>query len=302
MLPELDLQQLKMFYTLARTGSYTETARRLHRTQSAVSHAIRKLERSVGSKLVSRSGRKFELSEEGEHIFQACREAFNALDSATENITRNQGRDLGLIRLGATVEFGCSVLMKHMGPFLDSHPEVEMEFRMTHDLLGQLLGGDLDLIIDCDEHRLPELEQIPLFRESYTVACSPDFLEKHKLETIGDLSACPVLALDRGGQWWHRFLFSLPSMGRPTLGRLIVINHIRAMIIAAKSSIGVALLPSYSIIQELEQGSLIPLFPEIRLLEDRFSIYREKRKTPLERQDLLIEYLLGIQPAEFGSR
>ena len=53
----LDLPQLRTFFTLAQSGSFTACARKLHRTQSAVSHAMAKLEELAGVPLLARKGR-----------------------------------------------------------------------------------------------------------------------------------------------------------------------------------------------------------------------------------------------------
>ena len=64
----IDSWQLRMFSTLSRTGSFTETARHLSLTQSAVSHALRKLEQDMGSKLLYRAGRSLGLTPAGKRL------------------------------------------------------------------------------------------------------------------------------------------------------------------------------------------------------------------------------------------
>ena len=65
----LDLHQLKTFWAFARLRSVTQTAERMFVTQSAVSHALKKLERSAGTRLSIRRGREYELTEAGaEHL------------------------------------------------------------------------------------------------------------------------------------------------------------------------------------------------------------------------------------------
>ena len=68
--PPLDSRQLRAFGILARTGSFTEAARELHLTQSAVSHAIRALEEDVGCRLLDRTGKKATLTQSGEQLLQ----------------------------------------------------------------------------------------------------------------------------------------------------------------------------------------------------------------------------------------
>lgn len=297
----LDLPQLRTFYTLAQTGSFTACARRLHRTQSAVSHAMAKLESLAGMPLLDRKGRELGLTEEGRRLYQACEQAFATLDAATDDLRRHKTLARGRLRVGTTVEFGSSILMKHMQPFLAANPDLEIDFTLSQDLLGLLLRDDLDLIIDCQEHPLPTLKKAPLFRETYVVACSKAFKKAHRLREPADLSGCPVLSLDKAGAWWNRFLMAVPDQEQPQLDRIIAVNHIRAMIHAAMEGMGALLVPRYSVLEELHRGDLMALFPTIRPTEDRFSIYQKKVRAGHEKQMLLTRYLQGLSPSEFGS-
>jgi DNA-binding transcriptional LysR family regulator len=297
----LDLAQLRTFYTLVQAGSFTACARRLNRTQSAVSHAMTKLEDLIGAPLLDRRGRELDLTEEGRRLYLACEQAFATLDAAAEDLRRHQTHARGRLRLGATVEFGSSILMRHMQPFLAANPELEIDFTLSQDLLAPLLRDDLDLIIDCLEHPLPVLKKVPLFREIYVVACAPAFRKAYRLRAPADLSRGPVLSLDKAGAWWNRFLMAVPDHDQPQLDQIIAVNHIRAMIHAAIEGMGALLVPRYSVLEELRRGDLVALFPAIHLAEDRFSIYQKKVKASHEKQRLLTRYLQGLSPAEFGS-
>lgn len=298
---ELDLQQLKAFFQVVQAGSFSAAARRLHRTQSAVSHAVRKLEESAGVRLLDRRGREVRPTEEGRGLHRACEAVFATLDAAQEDLQLGRGRAEGRIRLGATVEFGCSVLMRHIRPFLAAHPGIEMDFHLNPDLLTPLLREDVDLAIDCVEHNLSELERTPLFREAYMVACAPSYRDELDLREPADLARCAVLSIDKECDWWRRFLAAFPKTRRPAFGRVVEINHIRAMITAAAAGLGVLIAPSYSLQGELARGALVPLFPTIRPLEDRFALYQKASKAKLAKHRLLKDYLVELNPEEFGA-
>ena len=297
----LDLPQLRAFHAVVKAGGFSAAASRLHLTQSAVSHAVGKLERSAKVRLLDRRGRKVVPTPEGEILREACESVFATLEAAEEELQRERKRAEGRIRLGATVEFGTSVLMRHIRPFLEAHPGIEMDFVLSHDLLTPLLRDDVDLAVDCVAHPHPDLDRTPLFREAYMVACAPDYLAAHRIEEPADLARCAVLSIDKGGAWWERFLGTFPKSRRPAFGRVVAINHIRGLITAAASGLGVLLAPSYSLKGELDRGALVPLFPGFRPLEDRFALYQKAGKARLARHQLLTQYLKGLTPAEFGA-
>ncbi len=190
--------------------------------------------------------------------------------------------------------------MRHIQPFLAANPGLELDFTLSHDLLAPLLRDDLDLVIDCREHFLPELDKQPLFRETYLVAGSPAFQAERGIQDARDLGPCPILSLDKAGAWWHRFLLALPEADRPEFTRIIEVDHVRAMINAGAAGLGALLAPTYSVLKELERGDLVPLLPGVRPVEDRFCVYQKKLKAGLRRHRLLTAYLRTLSPAEFG--
>lgn len=297
----LDLAHLRAFHAVVKAGGFSAAARRLHRTQSAVSHAVRRLEESAKVRLLDRRGREVRLTEAGRRLLSACDLAFATLDAAQEELGQERGRAEGRIRLGATVEFGCSVLMRHIQPFLAAHPGLEIDFHLGHDLLTPLLREEVDLAIDCHDHARADLERTPLFRESYMVAGSPGYLASHAIREPEDLGRCTVLSLDKAGAWWERFLARFPRTRRPAFGRVVAIDHIRALITAAASGMGVLLAPSYSLQEELARGELVPLFPSIRPHEDRFALYQKTARSRLAKHRLLRAYLEALNPAELGA-
>ena len=260
-----------------------------------------KLEDLAGAPLLDRRNRELSLTEEGRRLYRACEQAFSALDAAAEDLRRHQTLARGRLRIGATVEFGSSILMRHMQPFLATHPDLEIDFTLRPDLLAPLLRNDLDLIIDCLDHPLPTLKKVTLFREIYVVACAPAFRKTHSLRAPAELSGVPVLSMDKAGVWWNRFILAVPDRDQPLLDRVIEVNHIRAMIHAAIDGMGVLLVPQYSVLEELRREELVVLFPTIRPAEDRFSIYQKKVKASHEKQRLLTRYLQSLSLAEFGS-
>lgn len=297
----LDLGQLRSFHALGQTGSFVAAADRLGRTPSAVNHAVRKLEQSAGVRLVERRGRNVYLTEEGERLLSVCETVFATVEGAAEALRKGAAAVRGRLRLGAPPEFGCSVLMRHIGGFLRQNPDIRLDFTLTHDLLTPLRRDEIDVAIDCVEHFHPDLQKVPLFRESYMVVCAPAFQRVHRLKAPADLARVPLLSLDRAGTWWHRLLRAVPESHRPELRDVMAINHIRAMITAAVEGVGVCLVPSYSVLSELERRLLVQLFPHIELPEDRFRIYQKKAKAMLEKHRGLIAYLQSINPVEFGS-
>jgi len=294
----LNLYQLKTFFAAARTLSFTEAAGKLYLTQSAVSHAVRNLEKSANAELFRKAGKKMFLTETGEILYKTCETVFYELDKAEEAIAKSRNRSFGTIRLGSTVEFGTTFLLKYLKRFINMNPGIHLDFQFSHDLLKSLLTDELDVIIDCKEHAQSGIEKIPLFREEYAVVASKRFIMKNGIRRPLDLSGCNILSLDKNGDWWGNFLNALPKNSRPKFTTITEINHIRGIINAAIESIGIGFVPKYCVLKELRSATLTNVFAHLRLLEDHFYIYQKIKKAGFERHRVLIDYLTGIKTAQ----
>ena len=267
----LDLYPLKTFFTFGQVLSHKETARLLHITQPAVSHALKKLEASVGAPLVVRQGRGYALTDAGQRLYASCVKIFYEIERVEEAFGAEvQGQPAQLI-LGATVEFGSTMLIRRMKDFGRRHPEIHVDYLFSHRLADRLLKDEIDLIVDCWTHQDPALEVIPLLAERYAVVAAPALVESHAIGRPADLSPLPVLSLDRSGGWWNNFLVMLPASERPVFQRITQINHIRGLINGAVEGMGVALVPRYTVERELQRGMLVSLFPELKLKDDEFA-------------------------------
>ncbi len=287
----LDLYQLKTFYIFAKIRNVTQTAERLYVTQSAVSHALKKLEKSVGKDLMMRRGGKYFLTEVGEMLFRSCERIFQEIETFEEGL----GSDGALLKqrvyLGATVEFGTTVLIRSMERFFRQHPNVHVNFLFSHFLEEPLMRDEVDLVVDCKTHKNPEIERICLFRERYATVASPEYVRRFCIEKVKDLERARLLSLDEKGEWWNNFLLAIPIEERPDFKDIMQINHVRGLINGAIEGIGVSFVPRYTVESELKQHLLVDLFPSQLVMDDEFCIYIKKGKREIGKNKAVIDFL-----------
>lgn len=291
----MDLNQLKTFYHLVQTKNYSKCAKRLFVTQSAVSHAIRKLETGLDKKLIQRNGSEFALSSEGELLFESCERIFSELEGVKAKMDRINNRDRS-IAVGSVVEFGTTVLLKNMTGFMDRNPEVQFDFNLMPFPLHALLDDEVDLIVDCRDHAETGLLKVRLFQEDYVIVASPDYAESMGLRAIQDLERCNLLSMDRNLLWWNTVFYALQPEQRIQCHRVTCINHVRGIINAAAASLGVGLVPRYTVLDTLNTGGLVCLFPEVKLLEDTFFIYIKKINAAVPIVRDLINHIETVKP------
>ncbi len=297
----LDLGKLEVFLEAARCGNYTAAARRLHVTQSAVSHAIRKLEEGIGRSLVEWQRRRFTLTDDGAYVRQVCEQVFHDLGQAEHVLSARTPGRRQVVTVGATVEFGTTVLVRKLKPLVDATPWLHIDFRLRDDLAQLLLRDEIDLAVDCAAHAHPSVQATRLFREKYLIVASPAFLASYPVRRPMDLERVPVLSLDKEGAWWANALRSIPGRRRPVLGHVIEVTQVRGMVHAALEGYGVALLPKYTVLGKIARHDLVALFPRLRLLEDWFCVYQKRISAGREKNRLLTEFLVRLDVAEFGD-
>ncbi|OGK11339.1 MAG: hypothetical protein A2W80_05015 [Candidatus Riflebacteria bacterium GWC2_50_8] len=299
---DIDLQPLLTFHVTASSATFTEAAERLSISQSAVSHAIRKIERSIGQQLLVRDQVPIRLTDAGKALFDTCERIFLDLQRCRDQLQHDAERPLtGRLRLGAPVEFGNSVLARRIAPFLKANKGIEAGFTFSHELLKPLLADELDVIIDSRTHVRDDLMRASLFRERYVLVASPSLIKDEKIRRLSDLERVPWLTTDPSGKWWQRLLVQLPEGAELNPCRLLPVNHLRGMVQFAVAGVGVALIPAYCVLYEVRQGWLKVLFSHLQISEDRFYMYCKKMRCDNPKIQAFLSFMQQLKPEELGE-
>jgi len=161
----LDLDQLQTFVAIADSGSFTRAADEVHRTQSAVSMQMRRLEERLGKTLFEKEGRTNRLTEEGQRLLTYARrllrlnrETLAAFDDASLE---------GQIRIGTPDDYADRFLPEIMARFARSNPRVELSVicEPTVNLLEHIKRGTLDIALithDSDKGSAEVVRREPL--------------------------------------------------------------------------------------------------------------------------------------------
>lgn len=143
----LDLDQLQSFCVIADCGSFTEAARRVHKTQSAVSMQIKRLEERLGKTLLNRDGRTASLTTEGEAVYTRARRMLR-LNAEIADYFSNEDLS-GNIRFGVPDDYAVKLLPIILSSFKKTHPRITVDVRClaSEDLIDGMSSGRFDLIV-----------------------------------------------------------------------------------------------------------------------------------------------------------
>jgi LysR family transcriptional regulator for bpeEF and oprC len=174
----LDIRALVIFAKVAERRSFVRSARELGMTQSGVSNAINRLEDQLGVRLLARTTRRVNLTEDGAAFFQRCRQILADLEEAEQVLTQSRLRPTGRLRIDMPVSFGRLKVVPLLGAFRAQYPEVQLAVSLT-DRYVDLVEEGLDLAIRFGPLQDSSLIARRLTSTQFQIVAAPGYLAKH---------------------------------------------------------------------------------------------------------------------------
>lgn len=178
--PAMTIRHLKIFITVAETGSMSLAAKKLYLSQPTISQAIRELEEHYETKLFDRLSKRLYITEEGRHLLTLARDtvrSFDELEHQMQSETKTEH-----FRIGATVTIGSCLLPSLLNDFQAIRPLVDTfsYIQNTQNIEEKLLCSELDVGIVEGVIKSPDLVSLPLVEDYLVLACSSEhpFAEK----------------------------------------------------------------------------------------------------------------------------
>lgn len=201
----IDSELLRTFVAIADSGSFTRAGHAVHRTQSAVSMQIRKLEDIAGGSLFTRRARGVVLTPSGESLLTKARQIVQLLDQAEDAFSSDPLE--GSVRVGVPQEYGATVLPDLLARFAERHPAVQVTVRCesSEGLARAMNEGELDLAVAVIDSGIADGET--LLRDPTTWVAST----RH---SVHEQNPLPVAMFEQGCWWRDRALKVLDDRGR----------------------------------------------------------------------------------------
>jgi DNA-binding transcriptional LysR family regulator len=233
----LDIDQLRTFVAIADTGSFTRAADIVHKTQSAVSMQMKRLEERVGRAIFERDGRQSKLTDEGERLLDYARRIVRLNTECIASFNENEL--VGRVRLGLPDDYADRYLPEILARFSRSNPraEVAVVCEPSPNLIACVQNGDLDLAIITHLDRRGPSEIVRVEQLLWVTSA------RH---AVHEQSPVP-LALGRPTcDWRHSATGALESTGRPF--RILYVSwNSTAVGAAVVAGLAVSVLPESAI-------------------------------------------------------
>lgn len=244
----LDWDRVRVFYSVAVAGSFTQAGEKLGLSQSAISRQISALERELNAPLFHRHARGLILTEQGELLYRTARDIHQKLDTAQARLSDNKERPSGLLKVTTTVALGSIWLSRRISEFMNQCPDVHIEL-LLEDRELDLTMRQADIAIHLRRPAQANLIQRRLFAIHFQIYASVEYLKQYGTpQTIEELDNHRLLAIGGNAPSYLSNVHFLSTLGRkshePRPYHLMV-NNLTALKCAVEAGAGIALLPDY---------------------------------------------------------
>ena len=239
----MTLRHMRIFQKIYETQSVTRAAEALHMTQPAVTRALQELEKYYGLRLFERLNRRLTVTEAGRRMYDYALHLTETFDTMEKSL-RDWERQ-GVLRVGARVSLGCSLLPQLARTFQEEHPGVEVRVRIANGelLRRDLLENRLDLALLEGEENGADLMLTPFAAGEMALIVPPGHpLARAGGATLAQAAAYPLLLRETGSAT-RRFLDQLLMSRGLAVQPVWESASTQALLSAVREGLGITLVP-----------------------------------------------------------
>ncbi|MCR5607811.1 MAG: LysR family transcriptional regulator [Lachnospiraceae bacterium] len=257
---DVNYELYKVFYYVGKTLSFSEASKELYISQSAVSQAIKTLEKKLGQTLFIRSTKRVTLTKEGEILYKHIESAVNLIERGENQIFESKNLNGGQLRIGASDTICRYFLVPYLNEFHKKYPKIHIKVTNGTSLkcVDYLDSNQVDLIIinspNTKLSAVSHTEDIKEFKDVF-ICNKESFDLSNKVLTLEQLLDYPILMLDKNSTT-SEFLHTLFLQHSLDLVPDVELSSNDLLIDLAKIGLGIAFVPDYCV-NESEENVII---------------------------------------------
>jgi DNA-binding transcriptional LysR family regulator len=280
------------FRRVVEARSFSAAARQLRVSAATVTKHVAALERDLGVTLLHRTTRSVTPSDAGAEYYERCARILDDLDEADATARADQQEPRGAIRVNAPVSFGLVHLGAVIARFRERHPRVRVELSMSDRFINPVAEG-VDVVVritrtltdlDFTARKLGTMRRI--------VCASPAYLARRaEPRNVQDLATHDV-AIYAGNPRADVFEFETESgVHEVRVDPCFVADNSLLLRDAVVAGIGIAVLPSYVVADDLAAGRVRMLLPRVRPIEHTIYALSPRRRDQSARTRAFVDFL-----------
>lgn len=284
------LTAIKVFVAVVEHGSLSKAAKHMEIHPAMASRYLTALENWLEVRLVHRTTRRISLTEAGLIALQPCRDLLESSFAMECSIAKLRHKPKGRVRLSTTHIFGEQELVPALIKFCEQYPEIEITLITSDIPPSNLASENLDLSIRPKCIQDSTLTSVLLGKWPMILCATPQYLDKHGTpDTTENLKLFDFIS-HANFETKDLTIHTNNSLYELNFRSILSCTEASVIRCAVLSGLGIALLPLYCIENDLKNGNLVKILPDIELFST--DIYIEYSPQPRNHLALLINHLI----------
>jgi DNA-binding transcriptional LysR family regulator len=259
------LGSIELFCLAAELSSFTAAATAAGVTPAAVSRSVARLEERLGVRLFVRTTRQIRLTDGGQVYFEQCRQALSQLTEAERQVTGQQARPSGPLRISTPTPYAHYRLLPRLGEFRRKYPDVTIDIHVSNRNIDFADEG-YDLAIRGRAPADSSLIARKLEDAELVLVAAPAYLKRAgKPKTLEDLHQHECIQFDlpsTGKRIPWIFMQDGAAIDLPTAGGLSCAEDVLGIVTLARGGAGVVQTYRFIVEEDLASGALVELLPQ----------------------------------------
>ena len=264
------LVNLPSFVKVVEMQSFSKAAAALGMTKSAVSKQVQALEDSLKVRLLNRTTRTVRLTDEGELFYQQARQIVDAATEAERSVKNLNEKPSGTLHINAPESLGLSHITPLLVEFSKRYPDIVIEVQYTNKFINILEDG-ADVTIRVAALTDSSLIARKLARCQFAFAAAQSYIDRHGMPThpeqLINHRFIEYSYIERPGEIRYKNLAGKSGVAMVATAFRANASHIQAE--AARAGVGVTVLPTFVIGEDIKRGRLVQVLKEFTLDPDR---------------------------------
>jgi DNA-binding transcriptional LysR family regulator len=296
------LSNVSVLAAVVEGGNFARAADALGLTPSGVSRAIARLEARIGVRLLDRTTRSVNLTEEGRVLYANINPLVLGIEDAVTRTSGASGSVRGRLRVNTDAFTSRLLLSPHIRRFLELYPDLSLEL-IARDQLGDLVAEGFDIAVRFGEPPSSSLVARKLLDTRFVAVATPDYLDRHgqpaKPTDLANHVCIQVRNWMTGEPVPWEFQRGRKVITVQTSGRLLLTEP-GTLLSTCLSGVGVAQIKALGIQELLDDGQLVDLFPDWP--DKRYPLYAlyPSRHLPAAKVRAFIDFVMAALAPKAG--
>jgi len=254
----MQIENFKIFADLVETKSFSKAAKLNGITQSAVSQQARAMERTFKTLMVDRSQKQFNLTREGQRIYEAAKEILHVYEKLESELQEMKKVISGTIRISTIYSIGLHELPPYVKRFLQEFPSVNVriEYRRSNLVYEDILHNAVDFGLVAFPQKQRQIEMLPFRNDRLVLITHPNHpLAKGQMVELKSLAGHKFIGFDPDIPT-RKAVDTIFRDNKLEITPVMEFDNIETVKRAVEIDHGIAIVPQATVQQELRQGTL----------------------------------------------